>query len=251
MNSESDTAAGGRPTGAAAGGRPTGTAGGGRPTALVTGATRGLGAAIARRLSTTHHVLVGGRSAEQTAAVAEDLPDAQPWVVDLTDSAALAAAVADIDRLDVLVHNAGMIELGSVAQTEAAAWRATFEVNVIAVAELTRLALPALRRAGGHVVIINSRAGLFAHPNWSSYAASKFALRGFADALRAEEPDIRVTSIFPGRIDTDMQREVVAFEERDYRAAEFMSADTVAAAVRAAIDTPPDAHPVEVVLRPR
>ncbi len=222
-----------------------------RPTALITGATRGLGAAIARSLGTDHHVLVGGRSAQDAATVAKDLPDAAPWVVDVTDAAAVAGALADIDRLDVLVHNAGVIELGPVAQTDAAAWRKTFEVNVIAVAELTRLALPALRRAGGHVVIINSRAGLFAHPNWSSYAASKFALRGFADALRAEEPDIRVTSIFPGRIDTDMQREVVAFEDRDYRADEFMSADTVAGAVRAAVDTPADAHPVEVVLRPR
>lgn len=222
-----------------------------RPTALVTGATRGLGAAIARSLGSDHHVLVGGRSVDDAATVAKELPDAQPWVVDLTDPAGVAAALTDVDRLDVLVHNAGVVELGPVARLDTAAWRKTFEVNVIAVAELTRLALPALRRAGGHVVIVNSRAGLFAHPNWSSYAASKFALRGFADALRAEEPEIRVTSIFPGRIDTDMQREVVAFEERDYHPDEFMSADTVAGTVRAAVDTPPDAHPVEIVLRPR
>lgn len=220
------------------------------PSALVTGAGRGLGAAIARRLGPDHRVLVGARSTEAATAIAAQLPHAQPWVVDLTDHEAVAAALDPIDRLDVLVHNAGALHMGSIAQTTTADWRNTFEVNVFAVAALTRLALPALRRAGGHVVLINSGAGRRANPNWASYAASKFALRGFAEALAAEEPDIRVTSIFPGRIDTDMQRSVVAFEEREYRPDEFLSVETVAGAVRSVIDTPADALPVEVVLRP-
>jgi NADP-dependent 3-hydroxy acid dehydrogenase YdfG len=221
-----------------------------RPTALITGAGGGLGAALARELAPGYDLLLGGRTAAGLAGIHAELPAAAPWPVDLTDHAAVAAACAGIDRLHALVHNAGVLELGPIAETSGTRWRNVMESNVIAVVELTRLLLPALRAAGGHVVLINSGAGLHVHPGWSAYAASKFALRAFADGLRAEEPALRVTSIFPGRIDTDMQREVVATENRPYRPAEFLRADTVARAVRAALETPPDGHPAEIVLRP-
>ncbi|TSD99296.1 SDR family oxidoreductase [Skermania sp. ID1734] len=221
-----------------------------RPTALITGASRGLGAAIARELAESHDLLLGARSADSLADVEADIPTARPWVVDLTDADAVANAVADVERLDVLVHNAGVAELSSVADSSIEQWRNTFDANVFAVVELTRLLLPRLRDSGGHVVVINSGAGLRANAGWSSYAASKFALRAFADALRLEEPRIRVTSIFPGRIDTDMQRAIVAREGRDYDPDEFLTPATVARAVRNAIDTPRDAHPTEIVLRP-
>lgn len=220
------------------------------PTALVTGAGRGLGAGIARLLAADHDVLIGGTTAESVAAVSEEL-GATPWPVDLTDTDALRAATIDVDSLDVLVHNAGVADLGTVEDLTLADWRHTFEANVFAVAELTRLLLPALRRARGHVVLINSGAGLRANPRWSAYAASKFALRAFGDALRQEEPDIRVTSVHPGRIDTDMQRAIVAGEGKSYDGSQYLSVDTVARAVRQAIDTPADAHPTEIVLRPR
>ncbi|MBT1190555.1 SDR family oxidoreductase [Rhodococcoides kroppenstedtii] len=220
------------------------------PTALVTGAGRGLGAGIARLLAADHDVLIGGTTADSVAAVSEEL-GATPWPVDLTDADALRTATADVDSLDVLVHNAGVADLGTVEDLTLADWRHTFEANVFAVAELTRLLLPALRRAHGHVVLINSGAGLRANPRWSAYAASKFALRAFGDALRQEEPDIRVTSVHPGRIDTDMQRAIVAGEGKSYDSSQYLSVDTVARAVRQAIDTPADAHPTEIVLRPR
>lgn len=223
-----------------------------RPTALVTGATRGLGLAIARALAPTHDVLVGGRDADAVGAVCAELPGARPFVAALTDDAALAAACAPISSLDVLVHNAGVGELGTVEESDADLWRRTLEVNVVAVAELTRLLLPALRAARGHVVAVNSGAGLSAKPGWGAYAASKFALRAFTDALREEEVGhgVRVTSLHPGRIDTDMQRAVVEHEGGQYRAADFLTPGTVAAAVAQAVHTPRDAQPVEVVLRP-
>ncbi|MDV7199100.1 SDR family oxidoreductase [Rhodococcus kroppenstedtii] len=220
------------------------------PTALVTGAGRGLGAGIVRLLAADHDVLIGGTTADSVAAVSEEL-GATPWPVDLTDADALRTATADVDSLDVLVHNAGVADLGTVEDLTLADWRHTFEANVFAVAELTRLLLPALRRTHGHVVLINSGAGLRANPRWSAYAASKFALRAFGDALRQEEPDIRVTSVHPGRIDTDMQRAIVAGEGKSYDGSQYLSVDTVARAVRHAIDTPADAHPTEIVLRPR
>ncbi|MBF6289368.1 SDR family oxidoreductase [Nocardia cyriacigeorgica] len=221
-----------------------------RPTALITGAARGLGAAIARALAPTHDLLLGARSARSLEPILGELPGATGLPVELTDYTAVAEAVAPIEQLDVLVHNAGIADLGNIAESSVQQWRATMEANVIAVAELTRLLLPALRAANGHVVLINSGAGLRANAGWGSYAASKFALRAFGDGLRLEEPGLRVTSIHPGRIDTDMQREIVASEGREYRPEEFLTAETVALAVRNAIETPRDAHPTEIILRP-
>ena len=162
----------------------------------------------------------------------------------------VAAAASSITTLDVLVHNAGVADIGTIEESSVDQWRRTLEANVIAVAELTRVLLPALRAAGGHVVLINSGAGLRANAGWGSYAASKFALRAFGDALRLEEPALRVTSIHPGRIDTDMQRDIVAGEGDEYDPERFLKASTVARAVLTAVETPSDAHPTEIVLRP-
>ncbi len=220
------------------------------PAALVTGASGGLGAAIAADLAADHTVLLGGRDTAALGALAEQVPGSRPWPVDLTDADAVAAACAGIDRLDVLVHNAGVCELGTIADSPTDQWRRSMETNLFAVVELTRVLLPALRAAGGHVVLINSGAGLRVHPGWGSYAAGKFALRAFGDALRGEEPDLRVTSVHPGRIDTAMQRRIVATEGRDYDPDEFLRPDTVAAAVGNAVRTAADAHPTEIMLRP-
>jgi NADP-dependent 3-hydroxy acid dehydrogenase YdfG len=221
-----------------------------RPRALVTGASRGIGEAVARALAPTHDVLLGGRDLDALSRLAAELPGAHPWPVELTDASALAAATSGIDALDVLVHSAGVVEIGPLAATTAATWRRTLEVNVLAVAELTRLLLPALRAAGGHVVLVNSGAGLAANAGWGSYAASKFALRAFADVLRAEEPRLRVTSVFPGRTATDMQRGVRAAEGGSYEPSRYLSPQTVAHAVLTAVATPADGHPTELVLRP-
>lgn len=222
------------------------------PTALITGASRGLGAAIARALAPTHDLLLGGRPSPELDALATSLDGAATFDVELTDYDAVAAATEAITELDVLVHNAGVSSnLEPIADTPVEEWQYLLEVNLVAVAELTRLLIPALRAAGtGHVVFINSGAGMRANPGWAPYAASKFGLRALADALRQEEPDLRVTSIFPGRIDTAMQRDIVAIEGGDYDPTRFLDPTTVAAAVVAAIHTPADAHPAEVVLRP-
>jgi NADP-dependent 3-hydroxy acid dehydrogenase YdfG len=101
------------------------------------------------------------------------------------------------------------------------------------------------------VVFINSGSGRKASETMASYSASKFALRAFADSLRLSEPTLRVTTVYPGRTDTDMQRELVSFEDGEYDADRFLRADTVAAAVAFAIATPADGHLHEIILRPR
>jgi NADP-dependent 3-hydroxy acid dehydrogenase YdfG len=224
-----------------------------RPLALVTGASRGIGAAIARRLADDHDLLLGGRDEAALLDLAGQLPSARPWPVELTDPEALRAATAEVSRLDVLVHSAGVARLGPLAEATAAQWQESFAVNVIAVAELTRLLLPALRTARGQVVLINSGAGLRANPRWGLYAASKFALRAYADVLRAEEEPhgLRVTSIHPGRTATDMQREVREFEGGAFEPEHYLRPESVAQVVHAAVTATPDAHVHEIIVRQR
>jgi len=219
------------------------------PTALITGAGGGIGSAIATALAPTHTLLLAGRPSDRLDAVAGRL-GATTFPLDLTDAAEIEVTCEVVDELDVLVHNAGVSLPGHVAESDVDQWRATFAVNVFGPVELTLMLLPALRSARGQVVFINSGAGRNVSPGMASYSASKFALRAFADSLRADEPELRVTTIYPGRTDTHMQRELVAFEGGTYDPDQFLKPDTVAAAVANAVATPPDGHVHEVVLRP-
>jgi NADP-dependent 3-hydroxy acid dehydrogenase YdfG len=220
------------------------------PTALITGASRGIGAAIATALAPTHTLLLAGRPSPQLLNTAERL-GAETLPLDLADADAIQAATASVGELDVLVHNAGVTFPGLVAQSTVEQWRTTLDVNVIGAVALTLALLPALRGAEGQVVFINSGAGRTALAVMASYSASKFALRAFADSLRESEPALRVTTVYPGRTDSDMQRELVSFEGGAYDPDRFLHPATVAQVVAQAVATPPDGHVHEIVLRPR
>lgn len=219
------------------------------PTALITGAGGGIGSAIAAALAPTHTLLLAGRPSARLDALAERL-GAPTWPLDLADPDSIEASSEVLAELDVLVHNAGVLYPGRVGESSAEEWRASFEINVTGAVALTLALLPALRAVRGHVVFINSGAGRTVSPGMASYSASKFALRAFADSLRADEPSLRVTSIFPGRTDSDMQRDLVAYEERDYDPDRFLRPETVAGLVATAVTTPPDGHVHEIVVRP-
>ncbi|MDH6195610.1 NADP-dependent 3-hydroxy acid dehydrogenase YdfG [Mycobacterium frederiksbergense] len=225
------------------------------PTALITGASGGIGSAIAAALAPTHTLLLAGRPSARLDALAERL-GAPTWPMDLTDADSIESATEVLAELDVLVHNAGVLYPGRVSESTAEQWRASFEVNVTGAVALTLALLPALRAARGHVVFINSGAGQKVSAGMASYSASKFALRAFADSLRADEPSLRVTSIFPGRTDTEMQRDLVAYEAAvtdgvgDYDPAKFLKPETVAGLVATAVASPPDGHVHEIVVRP-
>jgi NADP-dependent 3-hydroxy acid dehydrogenase YdfG len=220
------------------------------PTAMITGASGGLGSALAEVLAPTHTLFLAGRPSSQLDEVATRF-GATTWPIDLSDTDAMPAVVEPIVELDVLIHNAGVAFPGRFAESTVEEWRKTMEVNVIGAVALTLELLPALRAVGGHVVFINSGAGINASPGLASYTASKFALRGFADSLRNDEPSLRVTSVHPGRIATDMQEGLVAYEGREYDPSRFLSPETVAKVVADAINAPPDADIREVVVRPR
>ena len=219
------------------------------PTALIPGGGGGRGAASPAALAPKPTLFRAGRPPTRLDAVAERL-GATTWPVDLEDTDAIPAAVEPIVELDVLVHNAGVAFPARVAESTVDEWRTTMEVNVIGAVALTLAVLPALRSARGHVVFINSGAGINASPGLASYSASKFALRGFADSLRNDEPQLRVTSIHPGRVATVMQEGLVAYEGGEYQPERFLSPETVAKVVADAVNAPPDAHIHEVIVRP-
>jgi NADP-dependent 3-hydroxy acid dehydrogenase YdfG len=220
------------------------------PTAMITGASGGLGSALATALAPTHTLFLAGRPSERLDAVAAEF-GATTWPIDLSDVEGLAAVVEPIVELDVLIHNAGVAYPGRVAESYIEEWQSTMQVNLIGAVALTLALLPALRSAGGHVVFINSGSGINASPGLASYSASKFALRGFADSLRNDEPALKVTSVHPGRIATVMQEGLVAYEGREYDPSQFLQPETVAQVVVDAINSPRDAHIHEVIVRRR
>lgn len=220
-----------------------------RPVALVTGATRGLGRSIAEALASDHHLLIGGREADTVQGVVNALPSAAPFVANLTDEQETERASAGVGRLDVLIHCAGIIPPADVSLRDA--WRRVLETNVVAVAHLTDLLLPTLRQSVGLVVVINSGSGLNAYGDTGGYSGSKFALTSFADGLReAERGRVRVSSVHPGRIDTDMQRELQSRAGRSYVETEHLTADAVAAVVRTVVDCPVECLVESVTVRP-
>ena len=224
-------------------------------THLLTGAGSGIGAVLADRLIERGDELVLlARSTERAHDLRSDLPGATVLVADLADASAVEALAGQIpERLDSVVHAAGVVDLGPVAELTADTWREQLAVNVVAPAVLTRIALPALRAAHGTVVFVNSGAGLSAHPQWAAYAASKHGLRALADALRGEERErgVRVTSVFPGRTATPMQRKVHAQEGREYDADDWIDPATVAGAILDVLDLPPDATVSDITIQPR
>jgi NADP-dependent 3-hydroxy acid dehydrogenase YdfG len=219
------------------------------PTALITGASGGLGAAIATALAPTHTLFLGGRPSERLDELAERL-GATTWPLDLEDVESIAAAVEPLVELDVLIHNAGAAYPAKLADSTVDEWRRTFEVSVVGAVALTQALLPVLRASRAQVVFVNSGAGLKAMPGMASYSASKFAARAFADSLREEEPSLRVTSVHPGRIDTTMQQRLVEFEGGDYNPAAYLRPETVAKVIADVVLAPRDAHIHEVIVRP-
>jgi len=227
------------------------------PVHLITGAGSGIGAAVARRLlDRGDQIVLLARDAGRAREIAGSFPGASTIVGDLAQPGRLSWALSKQalpDRIDSIVHAAGVVDLGPVADLPATLWERQLAVNLVGPAELTRLLLPLLRMQKGRVVFVNSGAGLHAHADWSAYAASKHGLKALADSLRAEEAEhgVRVTSIYPGRTATPMQERVHQQEGRDYDASRFITADSVATTILTALDLPDDAALTDLTIRPR
>lgn len=192
------------------------------PTALVTGAGRGIGRAITLRLSRAGWTVLAGVRDEAGGErlTAEDGRIA-PVRLDITDEAHVRALADRLpDRLDALVNNAAIGVLGPIEALTSADLRRQFDVNVLGQVAVTQAVLPRLRAARGRIVFISSTGGRVVVPMEGAYCASKFALEGVADALRAElRPwHIGVSVVEPGPTDTEpwrgIQRIIDDMEER-------------------------------------
>jgi NAD(P)-dependent dehydrogenase (short-subunit alcohol dehydrogenase family) len=188
--------------------------------AVVTGAGSGIGKAVALALALHGmHVLLVGRREQPLRLVAQQAGrNASVLATDLaTEAGVTAVASAVPQQLHVLVHCAGMHLPDSATAMTGSAWAALDAVNLHAPVLLTNACLPALRKASGHVVFVNSTAGLpSASASAPAYAAGKQALRVMTDALRRElnSEGIRILTVYPGRTDTPMQSAILAQEQR-------------------------------------
>jgi len=224
-------------------------------TAIVTGASSGIGRAIAIALANAGlAVRLVGRDRERLEQVAGQAGgDARIAVVDITKGPAVAGlARAALPTLDVLVHSAGAYRQEALHELDADSLAALDAINLHAPILLTQACLPALRAASGQVVFVNSQAGLSAGAATLAYSAGKHGLRAAADALRQllNPQGVRVLSIFPGRTDTPMQQAILAREKRVADAGMLMQPEDVAAMVLAALTLPRSAEVTEIMMRP-
>lgn len=213
-------------------------------TALVTGATSGIGRAMALALHRAgYRVLALGRSGDALASLAAEAPGIVTISADVTARQALAEALAP-HRIDVLVANAGIMPPPSAFdRQEMADIDQTVVVNFQSVLWLARLVVPQMRkRKSGHVVLTGSSSAYAPGPNFAVYAATKAAIAAFATALRAEvSPDgIRVTELVPGRVETALYSQVLTEEAREAMYAGGMSLlpEDVAEAMLAVLNLP-------------
>jgi len=190
------------------------------PVALITGASRGLGRALAQSLSARGWRLVlDGRDRARLAAIVEELPSAVAVAGDVTDPGhrnALQVAVEAFDRLDLLVNNAsdlGPSPLPRLADHPVDALRAVYETNAVAPVALCQLVLPLLRASSGTVLNLSSDAAVEAYEGWGGYGSSKAALDQVSAVLAVEEPWLRVYAVDPGDMRTDMHQ--LAFPGED------------------------------------
>ncbi len=211
-----------------------------QPTALITGASRGLGRALARGLAARGWRLVlDARGAADLERVAADLPNAVAIPGDVTDPAHRARLRDAVERLDLLVNNAsdlGPSPLPSLADYPLDALRDVYETDVLAPLALVQLFLPDLRASRGAVVNISSDAAVEAYEGWGGYGSAKAALDQLSAVLAAEEADVRVYAVDPGDMRTDMHQ--AAFPGEDI--GDRPEPETVVPALLRLIDVRPE-----------
>jgi len=181
-----------------------------RPVALITGASRGIGRAIAAALAPTHDLIVVARDAshlEETASLSRSAGAAvQSVLLDVTDAAAVASALSGME-VDVLVNNAGVAVMRPFLEMTAEEWHRMVDVNVNALYHVTRALLPGMvARGRGHVCTIGSIAGRNTFAGGTAYTGTKHFVMGFSESLMLEVRDagVGVSVVMPGSVDTDL-----------------------------------------------
>lgn len=230
---------------------------------LITGASSGIGAGIARELAKTDAVLLlGARREDRLAALADELrfngAEVAVKGLDVTDRRSVEAfaafALEKWGRIDAIVNNAGIMPLSPMASLKVDEWEQMVDVNIKGVLYGIAAVLPTmLAQESGQIINIASIGALAVSPTAAVYCATKFAVRAISDGLRQENSQLRVTCIHPGVVESELADTIT-----DPTAAEAMKSyrvialqpDAIGRAVRYAIEQPDDVDVNEIVVRP-
>ncbi|HHC6765077.1 TPA: SDR family oxidoreductase [Vibrio parahaemolyticus] len=229
---------------------------------VITGASSGIGEAIARRFSEEGHpLLLVARRVERLEAL--NLPNTLCEKVDVTDQASLITAIekaeAQFGPADVLVNNAGVMLLGQIDTQDAAEWKRMFDVNVLGLLNgIHSVLAPMKARNSGTIINISSIAGKKTFPDHAAYCGTKFAVHAISENVREEvaASNVRVTTIAPGAVETGLLSHTTSQDIKDgYDAWKVdmggvLAADDVARAVMFAYQQPQNVCIREIALAP-
>lgn len=229
---------------------------------VITGASSGIGEAIARRLSNEGHpLLLLARRVERLEAL--NLPNTMCEKVDVTDKATFEAAIvkaeAEFGPVDALVNNAGVMLLGQIDTQDATEWKRMFDVNVLGLLNGMQAVLaPMMERNSGTIINISSIAGKKTFPNHAAYCGTKFAVHAISENVREEvaASNVRVTTIAPGAVETELLSHTTSQDIKDgYDSWKedmggVLAADDIARAVEFAYNQPQNVCIREIALAP-
>ena len=230
------------------------------PTTLITGASRGIGAAAARRCATAgHDLLLVSRSGADLEALAEELRPLgrriETAAIDLAEPGRIAPAIEALCsrglRPTVLINNAGVAWTGTLAEMPLERWQWLLQLNLTSVFEVCRAVLPGLRAAGGGLIInVSSHAARAAFPDWGAYCVSKAALQSFSRCLAVEERGhgIRVSTLTLGSVNTPLWDSETVASSFDRRA--MLAPEQAADALLYLAQLPPDQTVEDFTLMP-
>jgi NADP-dependent 3-hydroxy acid dehydrogenase YdfG len=229
----------------------------------ITGASSGIGEATARLLAERGaHIVVGARRTERLEKLVADINagggSARFRAVDVTSrkdtQAFVDFAKAEFGRIDVLVNNAGVMPLSNMAEVKVDEWDRMIDVNIRGVLHGIAAVLPDMKaRGNGQIVNVASIGAHVVVPTGAVYCATKYAVWAISEGLRQENPDIRVTTISPGVVATELGDDISDATARDYvkeLRKKALTPDAIARAIAYAVEQPDEVDVNEVIVRP-
>jgi NADP-dependent 3-hydroxy acid dehydrogenase YdfG len=229
----------------------------------VTGASSGIGEAIARELADAGcKVMLAARREEQLKSLVQELGDNVAYhLTDVTDAKQVQAmAQATIDRfgrIDVLVNNAGVMPVSPLIDLKIDDWNKAIDINIRGVLHGIAAVLPNMSdRGSGHIINIGSVASIHAIPNFAVYCGTKFAVKAISESLRKETlGKVRVTTIYPGAVESELMQssndeQTINQIASDFSEVSFISPTAISNAVHYAIAQPKEVAVNEIVVRP-
>ena len=230
-----------------------------RPAALITGASRGIGAASARAFAAAgYDLLLVARSGEALEQLATELRHdgrrVETATVDLAEPAVIAAALEELlsrgVQPSVVINNAGAAYTGNLAEMPLERWQWLLQLNLTSVFQVCQAVLPALRQQGGQIINVSSHAARNAFPEWGAYCTSKAALAAFSRCLAEEERQhgIRVSTLTLGAVNTPLWDSETVHSSFDRRA--MLSPERVAETLLSLAQQPSSQIVEDITLMP-